>query len=282
MDNPLNHMRFSFNMPYGKAKCEPGWNWCPQPLVDYDLWYVVAGKGHMQLGNESIDLKAGTCCLIHPNDSPVVEQDPNDRFTVIFIHFQIMDQQLERLWEQSSILPRWTTVSDTFYIEGMLNRILTTLDGNELWKEDEFDCLMKLSLIHLLRLQAGEKESVDTSPKQKQMILQVVRYVREQGGRRVPHGQLAELVGLSPEYLGLLFKKVMGQSLKQYITAIRLERAMHLLTETAMNVSQIADVLGYSTVFLFSRQFKGHFGFPPSHFHQKSKHSVRMGQVDED
>ncbi|QGQ98035.1 AraC family transcriptional regulator [Paenibacillus psychroresistens] len=282
MKNPLNQMRFDYSFPYGKAKCEPGWNWCPQPLIDYDLWYVVAGKGQMQLGNEVIDLKQGTCCLVHPNDAPIIEQDPNDRFTVIFIHFQIMDQELDQLWPKPTALPRWTSIEDTFYFEGMLNRILTILDGNELWKAEEFDCLMKLSLIHLLRLQAGETESVDASPKQKQMILQVVRFVREQGGRRVPHSQLAELVGLSPEYLGLLFKKVMGHSLKQYITTTRLERAMHLLTETAMNVSQIADVLGYSTVFLFSRQFKAHFGFPPSHFHQKSKHFVRIGQLAED
>jgi AraC-like DNA-binding protein len=282
MGNPLDRMSFHFNLPYGKAKCEPGWNWCPPPLQDYDLWYVVEGKGRMQLGTETFDLEQGSCCLVHPGDSPVVEQDPNNRFTVIFIHFQILDQLEGQLWGKPIPLPRWTAVSDIFYFEGLLNRILSILDSSELWKEEEFNCLLQMCLFHLLRLHAGESGEIDASPKQKQMVLQVVSYVREQGGRRVPHHLLADLVGLSPDYLGILFKKVMGHSLKQYITHIRLERAMHLLTETAMNVSQIAEVMGYSTVFLFSRQFKGHFGFPPSHFHQKSKHSVRMGQADED
>jgi transcriptional regulator GlxA family with amidase domain len=43
-----------------------------------------------------------------------------------------------------------------------------------------------------------------------------------------------------------------------------MERARLLLEETTMSVGEIAAALGYSDIFLLSRQFKQHYGYAPS------------------
>nr|WP_276510286.1 helix-turn-helix transcriptional regulator [Paenibacillus qinlingensis] len=93
-----------------------------------------------------------------------------------------------------------------------------------------------------------------------------MRRIQEDNGRSRPYEELAQLVGLTPEYLSKIFKQCTGISVKEYITRIRLQRAKYLLSQTSMNVSQVSDALGYSSIFLFSKQFKQHYGLPPSNF----------------
>ena len=53
-------------------------------------------------------------------------------------------------------------------------------------------------------------------------------------------------------------------SFRTYVVQARLERAHYLLEETNYPIGQIAEILGYQDVFLFSRQFKRYYGFPPN------------------
>ncbi|AMQ89049.1 AraC family transcriptional regulator [Marinobacter sp. LQ44] len=55
-------------------------------------------------------------------------------------------------------------------------------------------------------------------------------------------------------------------SFQQLVDQVRLERAKELLENTGMNLSQIADALGYADAANFTRAFKRWTGLSPSHF----------------
>ncbi|MBI9063628.1 MAG: response regulator [Marinilabiliaceae bacterium] len=62
-------------------------------------------------------------------------------------------------------------------------------------------------------------------------------------------------------------KGVTGQTPNDFILSIRLKKAAELLlTETEMNVSEIAYAVGFSTPRYFSRCFREHFGVSPSKY----------------
>ncbi len=63
------------------------------------------------------------------------------------------------------------------------------------------------------------------------------------------------------------FREVMRLSPGAYRVRSRLERACYLLMEKS--VKQVADELGYSDPFVFSAQFKAHFGFSPRSFQSR-------------
>lgn len=75
---------------------------------------------------------------------------------------------------------------------------------------------------------------------------------------------LAARAGLSPRYFSIKFKELIGSSVQSYIIRMRIERAEHLLVHTGMNVTEVADALGYRDIFFFSRQFKQYTGKSPS------------------
>jgi AraC-like DNA-binding protein len=248
---------------WGKTRCEIGWDWNPAPLPDYDLWYVVSGRGELRLGGRLFPLRKGACILFHPGDRPRAEQDPDDRLTVVYIHFRMEPSLPDRV---EPLPERAVYLKETYEFEWLLHRMLDCLYRPQRWGEDEFDGLMKLTLLAMLRASRSVESSSSVAGREEQAVRRVVQYIRESIDRRPTREELAGHVSLSPDYLSRIFKASAGVSLKEYITQARLERAVVLLSETSMNVSQVSVALGYSSLFQFSKQFKRRYGVPPTSF----------------
>lgn len=75
---------------------------------------------------------------------------------------------------------------------------------------------------------------------------------------------LSEELHYEYNYLSNLFSSVEGVTLEQYIIRQKIERAKELLFYDELNLSEIADRLGYSSVAHLSAQFKKITGFTPS------------------
>ena len=87
-------------------------------------------------------------------------------------------------------------------------------------------------------------------------IQRVTHYIRENFRRDISLNELAEVAGLTSQYLSTLFKRRRGTTVVSYITDLRLEAARSLLRETNKSVSEIAAEVGYSNPQYFTRVFK--------------------------
>jgi AraC-like DNA-binding protein len=75
---------------------------------------------------------------------------------------------------------------------------------------------------------------------------------------------LSEELHIEYSYLSSLFSSVEGLTLEQYIIHQKIERTKELLFYDELNLTQIADQLGYSSVAHLSAQFKKITGMTPS------------------
>ncbi len=75
----------------------------------------------------------------------------------------------------------------------------------------------------------------------------------------------------SKSHLKALFKKNTGYSIMDYYTHLKLERAKILINEGNLSISDIAELLGYSSIHYFSRVFKAKTGMTPTEFKISSK-----------
>jgi AraC family transcriptional regulator len=75
---------------------------------------------------------------------------------------------------------------------------------------------------------------------------------------------LAEQLHYDYNYLSNLFSSMEGITLEQYIIRQKIERVKELLFYDELNLSQIADKMGYSSVAHLSAQFKKVTGLTPS------------------
>lgn len=80
---------------------------------------------------------------------------------------------------------------------------------------------------------------------------------------------LAQKANISEVYLRRLFLQVYSTTPRQYIISMRVERAKQLLIETYDSVNDIALKCGFSSIYHFSRAFKGQLNMTPSEFRNR-------------
>lgn len=86
--------------------------------------------------------------------------------------------------------------------------------------------------------------------------------------------QIATKCGVSECYFRRLFQEYSGESPISFRQRHRIERAKQLLlSEEHFTVSEIAQELGFSDVYHFSKAFKKHCGISPSHFVRSITHA---------
>lgn len=75
--------------------------------------------------------------------------------------------------------------------------------------------------------------------------------------------ELARKAGINDYKLKIGFRQVFGTTVFGYLRNQRMERARQLLLEKRMNVSEVAEIVGYSSLSQFSMAFKHYFGITP-------------------
>lgn len=247
----------------GRVECEPGWNWAFR-LPDYDLWLAVGGSGTLCVNGTEYQVSPGTLFCLRPGDTGWAVHDPENRLTVVFLHFDFYAPGDERIvapgerWLPSRCVP-----FDEFSgIDRLLTRTVRATLRRDPASTIEARSLLQLSLLEIYRQDArvrgASARTIDPR------IEELIQYLRSRPSVRLSVEEAAARVGLSPDYFSRFFASQTGESYRAYVLRIRMERALLLLEETGMKVSEIAESLGYRDVYLFSRQFRSAYGFPPS------------------
>ncbi|WP_099221921.1 AraC family transcriptional regulator [Listeria costaricensis] len=116
---------------------------------------------------------------------------------------------------------------------------------------------------------SGLKLSMEELEKQ-QLVNQIIYYMEKHHTEEVSLSTLSETMYISPAYISRVFKEETGDSPIHYLIKIRLEKAYELLKDERLTVKEAAKLVGYNDAYYFSKLFKKHYGFPPSHILQRT------------
>ena len=97
-------------------------------------------------------------------------------------------------------------------------------------------------------------------------IIEAINYIERNYTKNFEKSILAEMCNMSQSYFRSQFKKIVGYSPSAYQQQIRIEKAKQLLLSNSSNVSEIAEQLGFESVYYFSRIFKNLTGISPLKF----------------
>ncbi|KDN55070.1 hybrid sensor histidine kinase/response regulator transcription factor [Flavobacterium seoulense] len=78
--------------------------------------------------------------------------------------------------------------------------------------------------------------------------------------------ELAQALGISQRQLYRKLKGITGNTVHEFITKVKMNKAEELLKDSSLSISQIAYQLGFSEPSNFSRTFSKHFGCSPSQY----------------
>jgi AraC-like DNA-binding protein len=91
----------------------------------------------------------------------------------------------------------------------------------------------------------------------------MIKYVLEHLSEPLPASEVAEVVGLHPNYALNLFTSVMNVSLHKFVVRMRLIRARSLLFETNLSIENVAFNSGFAGKSQFYEQFREAYGISP-------------------
>ena len=102
------------------------------------------------------------------------------------------------------------------------------------------------------------------------LVRRTKQYLEEHLPAQLRLHDVARAVGASPAYLTHVFSRIEGRSLHQYVTQLRLARALAELP-CADDLTAVALDNGFSSHSHFTATFRRAFGFTPSQFREQAR-----------
>ncbi|UCG86067.1 MAG: AraC family transcriptional regulator [Gemmatimonadota bacterium] len=104
----------------------------------------------------------------------------------------------------------------------------------------------------------------------KQRMLRVLLYIQQHLDEQTPLEDLARTAAFSPYHFHRIFRGMLGESVKEHIRRLRLERAAMRLKHSDMPITRVAFEAGYESHEAFTRAFKAMRGVTPSEFRSRN------------
>ncbi len=103
-----------------------------------------------------------------------------------------------------------------------------------------------------------------TREQYEERILRVQMFIQRRLDESLALDDLADVACFSPYHFHRIFRGMVGESVKEYVRRLRLERAVQELRWTKRRVTDIALEAGYETHESFTRAFRSTYGVSPS------------------
>lgn len=157
-----------------------------------------------------------------------------------------------------------------------LNRVfsykLTKRDDCVFGSEQLLKSYISELLISFIRETISDKQySMISENNRNAQIELIINFMYAHINEPVTIADLENFSSLSKSTINNLFSDAFSTSPIKYFHHIKIEKAKQLLREDNYNVSQISEILGYSAIHYFSRQFKQITGMSPIEYSRSIK-----------
>ncbi len=103
------------------------------------------------------------------------------------------------------------------------------------------------------------------------LLLPALQYMHSNYKENTSMVELSNLIGISPEHFSRIFKKALNTTPTNFLTAIRINEAKRILSQTDTSIATIAQETGFNDAGYFCTVFKKHEGVSPSEYRETGK-----------
>ncbi|GAA4690336.1 helix-turn-helix domain-containing protein [Phytohabitans rumicis] len=103
-----------------------------------------------------------------------------------------------------------------------------------------------------------------------QAVNRAIIAMRENLGEQLTVDDIARAAMFSKFHFTRIFQRATGVSPGRFLSALRLQRAKHLLVSTSLNVADISLRVGYNSVGTFSTRFSKSVGMSPTAYRKRA------------
>lgn len=236
---------------------------------------IKSGTGHYMINGQSYEFQQGDIFLINSNDLHCAVESSDLVMLVItfdptwFIHGLRIDPELLSSFRERGRY--FTNRLDRDHPQmNVLRELLMELHQEHRLEQRSYAIMVHSIMLRFLAIVNRDFRCDGICPhdngiseQQLEKMRQVIMVMEQQYAHPWTLKELASIVYLSPSRFSEIFKRSVGMPPLVYLIQIRLERAVALLENGNMKITDIALECGFRTLTNFNRLFKKHVGVTP-------------------
>jgi AraC-like DNA-binding protein len=258
----------------GRLHCNGDTVIVPHPQFNcFELTVVTDGEGSVFTDGVETRVHGGDIYVSFAGDFHSIVSDPNDPLKYDFISVSTaradLSEDLERIVERYHS-PETRVIRDE-RIGRLLSRAISEINNEQYHSEIIIEAIVNQMLVYTIRdfKSLEHRLNIDGVPQSDLICFKAMNYIDNHIYTMKSLAELCEVTNYSYNYLSNLFKKTTSDTLLNYYRNRRLETANLLLRSEEYSVTEVANMLNYSSIYSFSLAFKKKYGFSPSYLKER-------------
>lgn len=268
LDNPFNYSNISSSLYiseiYTKFYQEKGtnYNFSGEKHSYWELTYVDKGELLTTIDGVSYHLKQGDLIFYAPMQFHTQSTFEKISSSYLTINFKMNFNHADLLCNKIFSLKR-----DSYFI---VTKLIEELSNDNLYSNDLSLCYLKQLIIQMLRLDNSHFHSKPTTHMQQtyenELLNDILLYIDDNIYEKISVSTLCDHFCISTSMLHSLFRKNMNNTAKNYINELKLSKSKELIRNSTHTLSEISEMLGFSSIHYFSKKFKSYFNISPTEY----------------
>jgi AraC-like DNA-binding protein len=230
-----------------------------------EITFIKSGIAFHQINDLHVEIKKGDIFLISTDAVHSIKPiSQNDVFTLtnVLVNKSFFPEGI-------NIKPEMVFKSKLFDYEKQVDLIRNEYK-KDIYNEEILLMLIK-NLINCFKIEILWELQSKNGKRRKQLytddyINMAISYIKEHYNEKIDVKDIADAVGLYPNYLQKLFREKHETSIMQYLQHYRVEKSCQYLIETNLSVEEIVTLVGINDVKNYYVYFKRYFNTTPRKF----------------
>jgi AraC-like DNA-binding protein len=228
----------------------------------WELTYVDKGNLHTDINGITYNLNQGDLIFYAPLQFHTQYTLDNNTSSYLTINFNMDFNNYELLCNKVFTLNRnsYNTVKS----------LMDELSSDTIYSNDLSLCYLKQLIINTLRLENSYNQYVPTTHMQQvyedNILNEILSFIDKNVNNKIYIEAICSKFCISNTTLHSLFKKNMNITVKNYINELKLNKSKELIKNSSHTISEISEMIGFSSIHYFSKKFKSHFGISPTEY----------------
>lgn len=238
---------------------------------DTEILYVVKGVLFVNTANNSYEVHPGDILVVNSGEMHEMYGKNTDlKYYAFVFDMKSLSFMLDDASQKNIIAP---LAGGRYSFDGFIRKsgkyaeILEEIACVNKEKSAGYMLITKADLLKFVALCAAEGRIKHGGARaEDETLKRIILYINTHFCEKITLDEIAREFNMSPKHFCRFFKSNFRRTFVEYVNAIRIENAMHMLEKKDVSVTDAALACGFSNMSYFARLFKSTVGCTPREY----------------
>lgn len=247
--------------------------------IQFEITLVTGGRGEYTVGDNVFPMLPGDIFVFSSNECHSITNVDTCGLNIVNLHFEprclwgasldsLSGENVNLCFSHSAEFENRIPASDAAPLASVFNAMKNELSDKKPEYKLMTKSLLNQLLIMLVRDFGYADSSLSVSRTHVHSIRKALAYIDSHISEKLTLGEISRIAGVSSTYFSALFKQISSITLWDYIFSKRIEKAIHLITESKSSdtMLEIALQCGFNNTANFNKIFRRKTGMTPTEY----------------